>query len=97
MQSEIDERMESYARNWKYNKIVFMLLPWLEIYETDSERNQDWERAVLTFEKMCETYKTFGYDIVEVPKVLVSDRADFILKFIKEKQTQFPIVFYYFS
>lgn len=85
IQSGIDKRMESYAQNWKYNKNVFVLPPWQDIYQTDSERKQDWKEAVLTFEKMCETYRTYGYDIVEIPKVSVSKRADFILKFIEKK------------
>ena len=43
--------MKSYAENWRYNKSIFILPPWQEIYETDNERKQDWEEAVLTFEK----------------------------------------------
>ncbi len=84
IQSKISEQMKSYAENWKYNKNVFMLPPWREIYATDNERKQDWKEAVLTFEKMCETYKNYGYDIVEIPNVSVTERADFILEFIKE-------------
>lgn len=84
IQSKISEQMKSYAENWRYNKSVFMLPPWREIYETDNERKQNWEEAVLTFEKMCETYIKYGYDIVEIPNVSVSKRADFILEFIKE-------------
>lgn len=87
IQSEIDERMESFAENWKYNRNIFMLPPWKEIYATDNERKQDWEEAILTFEKMCETYKSYGYDIVEIPKLSVSERADFITEFIEENET----------
>lgn len=86
IQSEINQRMDSYAENWRYNNNIFMLPPWQEIYETDNERKQDWKEAVFTFEKMCETYKSYGYDIVEIPKVSVSERADFVLKFTEEKQ-----------
>tara|TARA_R110002167_G_scaffold360062_3_gene577481 strand:+ start:9110 stop:9682 length:573 start_codon:yes stop_codon:yes gene_type:complete len=82
IRSEIDERMEVFAGNWKYNKSVFILQPWHEIYTTDKERKQDWEEAVLTYEKMCETYKSYGYDMVEVPKKAISERADFVLEFI---------------
>ncbi|WP_057940599.1 AAA family ATPase [Algoriphagus resistens] len=88
VQSEINQRMNSYAENWRYNKNIFMLPPWQEIYETDNERKQDWTEAVFTFEKMCETYKSYGYDIVEIPKVSVSERADFVLRFIEENKTE---------
>lgn len=84
IRSEIDERMEFFAGNWKYNKSIFMLPPWKEIYTTDNERKQDWDEAVLTFEKMCETYKRYGYNIVEVPKKTISERADFVLAFIRD-------------
>lgn len=83
IESEISERMESYAKNWRYNKTVFMLPPWQEIYETDNERKQDWKEAVLTFEKMSETYKKYGYNIIEVPKKTVNERVDFVLKIIE--------------
>lgn len=84
IQSKISERMKSYAENWRYNKSVFMLPPWNEIYQTDKERKQDWKEAVLTYEKMCETYKNYDYRIVEVPKISVDERADYILEFIDQ-------------
>ncbi|WP_121666561.1 AAA family ATPase [Mesonia aquimarina] len=83
IQSEIDEEMEHFAENWRYNKNIFMLPPWQEIYQIDNERKQDWKEAVLTFEKMCGTYKKYGYNIVEIPKISVSERADFVLEIIE--------------
>ncbi|MDR7128041.1 putative ATPase [Algoriphagus sp. 4150] len=83
IESEISEPMKSYAESWRYNKNVFMLPPWQEIYETDNERKQDWKEAVLTFERMSETYKNYGYRIIELPKISVSKRADFVLEFIE--------------
>ncbi|QWG09230.1 AAA family ATPase [Flammeovirga kamogawensis] len=81
--SDVDEQMEIYAKNWRYNKHVFVLPPWKDIYKTDNERKQDWKEAVLTFEKMCETYANYGYNIIETPKLSVNERADFIIGFIK--------------
>ena len=86
IESEISERMKSYAKNWRYNKTVFMLPPWQEIYEIDNERKQDWKEAVLTFEKMSETYKKYGYNIIEVPKKTVNERVDFVLKIIENNR-----------
>jgi len=82
IQSEISEQMKTYAKNWRYNENIFILPPWQEIYETDSERKQDWNEAVLTYERMSETYKDYGYNVIEVPQGIISDRADFILDFI---------------
>jgi predicted ATPase len=88
IESKISERMKSYAENWRFNKSVFMLPPWQEIYETDNERKQDWKEAVLTFEKMSETYKHYGYRIIEIPKKPVSERADFVLEFIEQNRIE---------
>lgn len=82
IQSEISEQMRTYAENWRYNKNVFILPPWQEIYETDNERKQYWDEAVLTFEIMSETYKSYGYNVIRLPKKSVKERADFVLDFI---------------
>lgn len=84
IQSEVDMRMKSYAENWRYNKSVFILPPWREIYETDSERKQDWNEAVMTYNQMAETYRKYGYEVVEIPKESVSKRANFIVDFIEK-------------
>ncbi|WP_417291184.1 AAA family ATPase [Corallibacter sp.] len=88
IQSKISDLMKSYAESWRYNKNVFILPPWQEIYETDNERKQDWKEAVLTFEKMSETYKSYGYEIIEIPKKSVSERADFVLEFIEKNRIE---------
>ncbi|MCL6220698.1 AAA family ATPase [Zunongwangia pacifica] len=78
--SPISQEMQSYAQNWKYNPKVFMLPPWQEIYQTDAERQQDWEEVLLTHSKMKETYTNYGYQIIEVPKTTPKTRADFVLE-----------------
>ena len=77
--SGVDERMECFAENWRYNQKVFMLPPWKEIYHSDTERKQDWNEAVLTYEMMKKTYQTYGYEIIEIPKTTVSERANIVL------------------
>jgi len=84
IRSEISQRMKSYAKNWRYNKNIFILPPWREIYKNDNERKQSWDEAVLTFEKMTETYKAYGYNIIEIPMKSASERAEFILEFIEK-------------
>ena len=82
--SELSEEMISYAKNWRYNNSVFLLPPWRDIYETDKERKQSFEEAVLTYEKMTETYTHYGYNLTILPKMPVKNRADFVLRFIEE-------------
>ena len=79
IQSMIDENMNDYADKWRYNKKVFMLPPWHQIYTTDSERKQSWKEALLTYDKMIETYQKYGYETIEVPRLNVNERAHFVL------------------
>ncbi len=76
----ISDEMNEMVNSYLYNKRVFILPPWLEIYQTDDERKQTWEEAVFTYEKMKETYTKYGYEIIEVPKGSVENRRDFILE-----------------
>ena len=62
----------------KYTK-VFMLPPWKEIYVSDKERYESYEQALEIHEHLVQTYTNFGYDIIEVPKDIVENRAAFIL------------------
>lgn len=41
-----------YVREFPYNHVVFLLPPWKQIYETDSERDQTFEESVEVFEGM---------------------------------------------
>lgn len=66
-----------------YNRKVFILPPWKEIYETDRERKQNWDEAEQTFYNMKEVYIDYGYTVVEVPKITTEERLQFILQFIE--------------
>lgn len=67
------------ARNNRYHQSVFITPPWQEIYENDRERKQDFEEAVRTYEMMKSVYGRYGYELVEIPLLPVSDRTGFIL------------------
>ncbi|MFC0519950.1 AAA family ATPase [Mesonia maritima] len=87
IESEISEYMILYAEHWSFNPVVFILPPWQEIYKTDEERKQDWNEVMLTHTTILKTYQSYGYQIVEVPKVDVKSRVDFVLKFIRENNS----------
>lgn len=69
----------SCVENFRYNPTVFILPPWEKIYTTDSERKQDFELATATYHMMKKIYERYGYKLVEVPAMSVSDRINFIL------------------
>ena len=80
---KIDEEYFKIVRESPYQN-VFILPPWKEIYTTDSERKQSWEEVLHTHEMMKQTYIEFGYSPIEVPKMSVNDRLDFVLKFLEK-------------
>lgn len=67
---------------FRYADRVFLAPPWLEIYETDSERKQDFEEAQRTYTELLRTYKECDYQIIELPRVRPAERARFILEWI---------------
>ncbi|KXH81136.1 AAA family ATPase [Chryseobacterium kwangjuense] len=76
----VSKEKEEKIREIIYNKNVFILPPWKEIYENDTERKQDWDEAVFTFQEMKKTYLRYGYEVIEVPKGSVQDRCTFVLE-----------------
>lgn len=62
-----------------YAPLVFIFPPWQAIYQNDTERKQDFELAVRTYETMQLTYHRFGYQLLEVPYTSVEKRAEFIV------------------
>lgn len=82
----ISTEMDSLGKNLLYNKKVFILPPWKEIYQTDSERKQTWEEAIFTFTKMKETYLKYDYKLIEVPQDTIQNRVNFILNNINSNR-----------
>jgi predicted ATPase len=72
--------IESACRQYRYASFVFLAPPWQQIYETDSERKQDFNEAVRTFAFISEIYRELGYETIELPKLAPIDRARFILE-----------------
>lgn len=66
------------CREHKYTKI-FILPPWEAIYESDDARYENYEQATLIYKHLRETYESYGYNLIEVPKDTVDNRILFIL------------------
>ncbi|MEP5253769.1 MAG: ATP-binding protein [Winogradskyella arenosi] len=62
----------------KYNAI-FVLAPWQDIFTSDSERYESFEEAIEIHNHLLQTYKRFGYQLIDVPFGSVDARVDFIL------------------
>jgi predicted ATPase len=66
------------ARTLRYQPRVFICPPWPEIYATDSERKQSLAVAERTYRAMVEVYTELGYELIDVPRVDVAERARFV-------------------
>lgn len=53
----IDQEMKTFAEINRHNSNVFILPPWQEIYQTDTQRKQNWNEAVFAYNKMIQTYR----------------------------------------
>ena len=51
--------------------------------ELDTERDQSFTEAVAVCESVRQWYARWGYQLVEVPKGIVEERMDFILRTIQ--------------
>lgn len=76
----VPDHMRRAASMIRYNRTVFLVPPWEEIFGQDAERKQDFNEAVRTFEAMKETYRGLGYEIALLPKTTVQERVNFIRK-----------------
>ncbi|QQT25471.1 AAA family ATPase [Sphingobacterium spiritivorum] len=76
-------QMENAAKHYRYNRNVFILPPWKDIFEQDDERKQSWDEAEQTYYYMKQTYEKYGYHLIDVPKVSLDERRTFILEHLQ--------------
>lgn len=81
----VREEYKNAAKIFRYHKLVFIAPPWEEIYQNDTERKQDFQEAIATFEALKKSYLECDYELVELPKIDVAQRVDFILENLQEK------------
>lgn len=71
--------IQSACEKYRYNRRVFILPPWEEVYSTDNERKQSFQEAIQVYEQLVRVYERCGYEIREVPRTTVEMRAEFIV------------------
>lgn len=76
--------MDSVDQLHRYHRRVFFAPPWPEIYATDAERRHELEAAIVEYRRLLTMYPSLGYEVIILPKVSVSQRADFILRTLSE-------------
>jgi predicted ATPase len=76
----VPAHMDHSAKMFRYNGRVFIMPPWRDIFTQDSERKQDFDVAVRTYETLATTYADYGYELMEVPRTPIEQRTRFILQ-----------------
>lgn len=64
----------------RYHRRVFLTPPWPDIYAADAERRHGLDDAVAEYERIAALLPTLGYQTVEIPRMPVGERADFVLE-----------------
>ncbi len=72
------ESFDAASKQHVYHQI-FLLPPWEGIYVSDEQRYENFEQASQIHHHLVSTYKTYGYELIEVPKDTVENRMRFIL------------------
>jgi predicted ATPase len=63
---------------YRYEPTVFMTPPWREIFQSDSERRKDFDEAEAEYQALVSAYRHLDYQITEIPRSDVQERADFL-------------------
>lgn len=71
------------AQEFRYNPNVFYFPAWEKIYRNDSERKMSFDDASAFGSVVRSIYEGCGYHILDVPRLTVEERVQFILNCIK--------------
>jgi predicted ATPase len=74
---------QSYLDRFPYHERVLLFPPWPEIYVTDTERDQTYDESVRVYERSQSFYEDCGYRTVEVPRLDVDGRVEFVRSFLQ--------------
>lgn len=74
----IPDELGLACKCYRYAGPIFVAPPWKEIYHGDQDRIQDWPEAKATYEAVTSAWRRYGYELVELPKGSVNERANFV-------------------
>lgn len=80
----VNGKYDSLLKEYPYNKMVFLLPPWREIYVQDPARWQTFDEAEGLYLEIKETYRHTGHHLYELPKSSVDERVAFVKETLKK-------------
>lgn len=66
------------AETHRYESDVFVAPPWPEIFVHDEYRRAPFDEYLRFHELLLRTYRDLGYSLIDLPKVPVAERVNFI-------------------
>ena len=76
-QEPYPKTFDTICKNYRYDTI-FILPPWKKIYKQDNERYESFDEALKIYHALDATYRQYGYAPIEIPKMAIDERIDFI-------------------
>jgi predicted ATPase len=71
--------LENAVKLLRYHRRVFVAPPWPEIFAADAERRHSFDESKAQYSSLLRTYERLGYSLVELPKIDVESRVEFIV------------------
>ncbi|GET21222.1 AAA family ATPase [Prolixibacter denitrificans] len=78
----VSDSLTFAIKKHRYATTVFIAPPWKEIYQTDAVRKETFYEAFRIHECVVKAYRENGYRLVELPKVAVEERLQFVLDYV---------------
>jgi predicted ATPase len=75
------------AQEYRYDGGVFVVEPWERMYTVDDERTMTFEATLEFHRELVDAYADAGYDLVDVPRASIDERAAFLRDRIWERVT----------
>ena len=82
----LPEHVMKAVETFRYNRRVLVAPPWPEIFTQDRERTQTLDWARRCHQVLIETYPKLGYELVELPRVSVEERVQFVTRVVSEDE-----------
>jgi predicted ATPase len=80
----VPDALDRCCRELRYTGPIFRAPPWPEIYLPDEERIQDWQQAMASDRAIRVAWQRYGYQIIDLPKTSVEDRAAFVREHLND-------------
>jgi predicted ATPase len=75
-----ERELSTWLSQYQYSSKVFVFPPWEAIYANDAERDHTFEHIEAVHGGVQEWYRRCQYELLEVPKVPVSERCAYVLQ-----------------